>query len=304
MDAEQAHGRDRIGACVPLGEAPTTIRACTRSVRSACSTPAWVASRCCTSASSRCRTRTSSTPATPRASRTAGARPASCAATRRRSRGWLVREGVKLIVVACNSATATALGDLQRTLDVPVIGVLTPRRAPRCSSPATGASGCSRPRRRSRAAAIASSCTASTRGSSSSRWPARGWRTRSSAARPTTRRWSRACACTARRCARPGVDTVILGCTHYPLIRGMLQRELGRDVALVAAAEELAEEVAATLRAQAPRTRSRSPRLVPLRVHRRRRVRSPSVGRRFLQLPISSVRTLGAAELAGLALTS
>src|SRR4029079_12232988 len=44
-----------------------------------------------------------------------------------------------------------------------------------------------------------------------------------------------------------GVDTVILGCTHYPLIRGMLQRELGRDVALVAAAEELAEEVAATL---------------------------------------------------------
>ena len=37
-----------------------------------------------------------------------------------------MREGVKLIVVACNSATATALGDLQRTLDVPVIGVLTP----------------------------------------------------------------------------------------------------------------------------------------------------------------------------------
>ena len=40
--------------------------------------------------------------------------------------GWLVREGVKLIVVACNSATATALGDLQQSLDVPVIGVLTP----------------------------------------------------------------------------------------------------------------------------------------------------------------------------------
>src|ERR1700716_3223313 len=33
--------------------------------------------------------------------------------------GWLVREGVKLIVVACNSATATALSDLQRTLEVP-----------------------------------------------------------------------------------------------------------------------------------------------------------------------------------------
>ena len=100
-----------------------------------------------------------------------------------------------------------------------------------------------------------------------------------------------------------GVDTVILGCTHYPLIRGMLQRELGRDVALVSAAEELAEEVAATL------ARKRI-----ARDHGRRgsyrfactgdAAAFASVGRRFLQLPISSVRTLGAAELAGLTLAT
>ena len=91
---------------------------------------------------------------------------------------------------------------------------------------------------------------------------------------------------------------MILGCTHYPLIRGMLQRELGRDVALVSAAEELAEEVAATL------ARKRI-----ARDHGRRgsyrfactgdAEAFASVGRRFLQLPISSVRTLDAAELAG-----
>ncbi len=100
-----------------------------------------------------------------------------------------------------------------------------------------------------------------------------------------------------------GVDTVILGCTHYPLIRGMLQRELGRDVALVSAAEELAEEVAATL------ARKRI-----ARDHGRRgsyrfactgdAEAFASVGRRFLQLPISSVRALGAAELSGLALAT
>ena len=38
----------------------------------------------------------------------------------------LEREGVKLIVVACNAATSAALPDLQEELDVPVVGVITP----------------------------------------------------------------------------------------------------------------------------------------------------------------------------------
>ena len=84
---------------------------------------------------------------------------------------------------------------------------------------------------------------------------------------------------------------------------GMLQRELGRDVTLVSAAEELAEEVAATL------ARKRI-----ARDHGRRgsyrfactgdSEAFASVGRRFLQLPISSVRALGAGELAGLSLAA
>jgi len=40
-----------------------------------------------------------------------------------------------------------------------------------------------------------------------------------------------------------GVDTVILGCTHYPLVRPMLQRTLGRGVVLVSAAEAVARRV-------------------------------------------------------------
>ncbi len=45
-----------------------------------------------------------------------------------------------------------------------------------------------------------------------------------------------------------GCDTVILGCTHYPLIRPVLQRVFGRDVTLVFSAEETAREVDETLR--------------------------------------------------------
>ena len=43
------------------------------------------------------------------------------------------------------------------------------------------------------------------------------------------------------------VDTVILGCTHYPLIRPIFQRVFGRGVTLVFSAEETAREVAETL---------------------------------------------------------
>ena len=55
----------------------------------------------------------------------------------------------------------------------------------------------------------------------------------------------------ARRYLEPllerGVDTVILGCTHYPLLSGLLQLELGPDVVLVSSAEETAKDVYATL---------------------------------------------------------
>src|SRR5207253_9624372 len=44
-----------------------------------------------------------------------------------------------------------------------------------------------------------------------------------------------------------GVDTVILGCTHYPLIRKIFERVFGRAVTLVFSAEETAREVAETL---------------------------------------------------------
>ena len=43
------------------------------------------------------------------------------------------------------------------------------------------------------------------------------------------------------------VDTVILGCTHYPLIRPVFQRVFGRGVTLVFSAEETAREAAETL---------------------------------------------------------
>ncbi|HZD18604.1 MAG TPA: glutamate racemase, partial [Actinomycetota bacterium] len=47
------------------------------------------------------------------------------------------------------------------------------------------------------------------------------------------------------------VDTLILGCTHYPMLSGLIQMVMGEDVVLVSSAEETAKDVYATLRSSA-----------------------------------------------------
>jgi glutamate racemase len=56
---------------------------------------------------------------------------------------------------------------------------------------------------------------------------------------------------------RADVDTLILGCTHYPLVAPMLQRMLGRDVRLVTAGHAVAAKVQRTLEARGLETVSK-----------------------------------------------
>ncbi|HRP08211.1 MAG TPA: aspartate/glutamate racemase family protein, partial [Gemmatimonadales bacterium] len=49
---------------------------------------------------------------------------------------------------------------------------------------------------------------------------------------------------------REGIDTLVLGCTHYPLLRPLLAELLGDGVVLIDSARETAAELAATLQAQ------------------------------------------------------
>jgi glutamate racemase len=92
------------------------------------------------------------------------------------------------------------------------------------------------------------------------------------------------------------VDTVILGCTHYPLIRPILQRVFGRGVRLVFSAEETAREVAETLERKGIEND-------PTRegVFRFLTTGDPALfktlGERFLQLPIAEVDRVSLAEL-------
>ena len=69
---------------------------------------------------------------------------------------------------------------------------------------------------------------------------------------------------------RAEVDTLILGCTHYPLVAPMLQRMLGRDVRLVTAGHAVAAAAQRALEAQGLEAESERRGRVPLPVHGRR----------------------------------
>lgn len=209
---------------------------------------------------------------------------------------YLERRDVKLVVVACNSATAAALPDLQRALAVPVVGVLQPEA--RAAALAT---------RNRRVGLLATEATVA-----SGRYP--GLVATVDAGVEVT-----AVACpklvpliegdepfgvettaAVREVAAPlkaaGVDTVILGCTHYPLLRPILQRVFGRGVTLVFSADETAREVAETLaRKRMENDPGREGSYAFLTTGEPDAFRA--MGRRFLQLPITDVERVTLAEL-------
>src|SRR5688500_364121 len=169
---------------------------------------------------------------------------------RRYARGiarYLESQGVKLILVACNSATSAALPELQAELGVPVVGVITPE-----------AHAAVQATRNRRIGLLATQATVT-----SGRYDELV-RTLDAGARlfpvacprlvpliESAEPFGAATAEAVREYAAPvkqaGVDTVILGCTHYPLIKPIFQRVFGRDVTLVFSADETAREVAETL---------------------------------------------------------
>jgi glutamate racemase len=225
--------------------------------------------------------------------------PRPLAETRRFAREigrYLEGQGVKLIVVACNTATSAALPQLQEELAVPVLGVITPeahaavqatrnRRVGLLATQATVAAG--------RYAELIHALDA-------------GVDFRPVACpklvpliesddpfRAETTEAVREYAAPLKdaRC-----DTVILGCTHYPLIRPIFQRVFGRDVTLVFSAEETAREVAETLARKAIENdpgREGTYRFLTTGDP----VAFRELGARFLQLPVDDVEHVALAEL-------
>ena len=153
----------------------------------------------------------------------------------------LRHDGAKMIVVACNSATSAALPALREELGdaVAVVGTVEP--AARLAAAAT---------RNGRVGLLATPATVA----SGAYARELGGVELTSVACPKLAPLiqaggeldSRVVALVDEYCEpliAAGVDTVVLGCTHYPLVRAVLQRALGRGVTIVSSGQAIADEV-------------------------------------------------------------
>lgn len=160
---------------------------------------------------------------------------------------FLRDKGIKLLVVACNTASAVALDLLRAELDIPVLGVIDPG--------ARAAVACTRNRK---VGVIGTEATI-----------ASGSYTRAlKALDPALEIYTRACPLfvplaeegwvdndVARATAalyltslrRSGIDTLVLGCTHYPLLSPVIAATMGPSVRLVDSAHTTARAVRDTL---------------------------------------------------------
>jgi glutamate racemase len=176
--------------------------------------------------------------------------PKSPDTVRRYSReiaSFLTEQDVKAIVIACNTATAHALGTLRGELTLPVIGVVEPGSRAAVAATKTGRIG-----------------VIGTAGTIKSG----AYERAICALMPSARVTARACPLfvplveegwvdheatrlIAREYLEPvvaaDVDTLVLGCTHYPLLKPLLRSVMGPRVRLIDSAEETAAEAARTL---------------------------------------------------------
>ena len=206
----------------------------------------------------------------------------------------LVDQGVKALVIACNSASAAVLRDARQRYPVPVVEVIHPATRRAVAASRTGRIGVICTRATAESLAYDDAFTAA----------------------PHVVLHTRACPrfvefveagvtggsellAVAHEYLDPltsaGIDTLILGCTHYPLLTGALSYVMGDQVTLVSSAEETAKDVYRLL-VQHGLQRDAG---LPAPVHRFLTTGQPeefaTIGRRFLGPELESVHQLAQA---------
>ncbi len=206
---------------------------------------------------------------------------------------FLLNRNVKMIVVACNTVSAVALPRLKMLLSVPMIGVVEP-----------GVRAAVKSTKNDRIGVIATPSTIASK----------AYQTRLQEALPNATVFGRSCPLLVpmaeegrvdgkivsqlleeylKSLRKKGTDTLILGCTHYPLFKKTIGEVMGDTVTLVDSAETTAEQVEATLLREGL-LRTHGPGMVKAYVTDMPR-QFDKVARRFFGAPLGKVErvTLG-----------
>jgi len=160
---------------------------------------------------------------------------------------FLFSKDIKVLVVACNTASSVALEEIKKHIPIPVIGVIEP-----------GAKAAVRETRNKRIGIIGTeatirsdSYTRSIKGTNGNievyglpcplfvPLVEEGW-TEGDIATLVAERYL-------KEMRDKGIDTLVLGCTHYPLLKKVISKVIGKDIRLIDSAIEVAKEVKTTL---------------------------------------------------------
>jgi glutamate racemase len=210
--------------------------------------------------------------------------------------GYLAGQDVKLVLVACNAATSAALPQLQEELEAPVVGVITPEAHAAVQATRNRRIGLLATQATVEAGRYVELVHALDAGAELVPVACPRLVPLIESDDPFAAETTEAVREYAAPLKEAGVDTVILGCTHYPLIRPIFQRVFGRGVTLVFSAEETAREVAETLARKGienEESREGSYRFLTTGDPAAFR----TLGERFLQLPLGEVEHVGVADL-------
>jgi glutamate racemase len=164
---------------------------------------------------------------------------------------FLAQAGADILVIGCNTASSLALYDVKSAVEIPVVGVIEP-----------GADHAAERSRHRQAIVIATENTVSSHAYQRA-LARRGFATYEKACpllvplveegwvdHPVTEEIARIYVIEGLRAAPPNTDVMVLGCTHYPLLRPLLRRVVPQRIEFVDPAESTAQAVASMLALQ------------------------------------------------------
>lgn len=160
---------------------------------------------------------------------------------------FLLNQEIKILVVACNTATAVSLDAVKKEFPLPIIGVLEPGARAAAAATSTDRIGVIGTEATIRSGAYEKAIKRLRPAAEVTSLPCplfvslveEGW-TENDVAELVAERYL-------APLRDSGIDTLVLGCTHYPLLKKVITRSVGAGITLIDSATETAKETAAVL---------------------------------------------------------
>ncbi|WP_127849516.1 glutamate racemase [Lacticaseibacillus hulanensis] len=160
---------------------------------------------------------------------------------------FMRKKGIKMLVIACNTATAAALDTLKEHLDIPVVGVIVPGSRAAVKATGTGRIGVIATEGTVRSDAYAKALHRRNENLSVTSLAAPKFVPVVESNEYADPIAERVVSETLKPMVAANVDTLVMGCTHYPLLRPFIQETMGKNVKLIDSGAETVSEVSVLL---------------------------------------------------------